>query len=663
MIYLRYFFQVILSTQQTQLFKPCRISVPAICTGFFLCTLSWNSHNALASPLDLTTLPLEDLVETDVISATHFAQQIVDAPSAVSIVTAEEIRRFGYRTIAEILNNMRGLHITRGLEYSYLGGRGYGAPGDYAGRILVLIDGYPAADNIYGQIFIAEDGYLDTALIERVEYAPGPGSAIYGNGAFLGVINIVTRKGRNFEGFQAEVAEASNHDQEGRITWGDRFDNGVELLFSASRFTGDGVSNEYDGGNIIASSNRQSERFFLKGSYRNWSLEAASAIQRQNSLSTFAGVTNQISDRNRFINLEHDAFLDRDWRSVTRLYYGDFQYRALIDFQRNDLPFDVRQDVDTNGSWYGIDSKLIYLGFTGHQILLGSEYRVDQEQDTQSEYRTIPGDQFLGTEGVVNNGDTFSLYGEDRITLTPKLTASLGGRYDRRNFDKYDTTQDVFNPRFALIHRPTEELSLKFSYGQASRFMTPSEYGFEEIDQPSRVRTTEFVAEHTTDQRRLLASLYRYHIDQLPGYTTEESNTIQGFELESEWQWPGARTLRLSYAWQHAVNDQGFDLPNVPNHIGKLHFSTPLVDERLRASLALRYVGGRHDLSNGSVDDYTIVDVTLTSAEPLPGMDVSLGIRNLLDSQYDHVSYGGDQNGLLAQEGRTVWLSVGYRFP
>lgn len=657
MMYLIRFFQAPFSGQHTQVFKRCRISMPAICTVLFLFTLPWNTDDALASPLDLTSLPLEELVETDVISSTHFAQHIVDAPSAVSIVTADEIRRFGYRSIAEILDNMRGLHVTRGLDYSYLGGRGYGAPGDYAGRILILIDGYPAADNFFGQIYIADDGYLDTALIERVEYAPGPGSAIYGNSAFLGVVNIITRQGRDFEGVQAEVVTVSNQDQEGRITWGDRLDNGLELLFSASFFDSDGRSNEYDGGNIISSSDRQNERFFLKGSYRNWSLQAASSILRQNNLNTITDFSRQSSDRNRFIHLEHDAYIGRDWRTVTRLYYGDFQFEGLVD----DLLFDVRQDIETGGSWYGVDSKLIYLGFTGHQVLLGSEYRVDQKQDTQGQYRTIPNDDVLGMYEFNNSGHSFSLYGEDRITLTPTLSASLGGRYDRRYFDRYDTTQQVFNPRLALIHRPTEELSLKLSYGQASRFMTPEEYGFEEVDQPSRVRTTEFVAEHTTDQHRLLGSLYRYHIDQLPSYVPEKSNTILGVELESEWQWPGARTLRLSYAWQQAENDQGDDLPNVPNHIGKLHFSTPLIEERLRASLALRYVGERKNLTDGSVGGYTVADVTLTS-EPLPGMDVSLGVRNLLDSQYDHVSYDGDQDGLLAQDGRTVWLRVGYRF-
>lgn len=660
MMYLIQYFRALFSAQRIrmQAFKCFRISVSSLCTVLLLCALPWTSPKALAASPDLTTLPLEELLETEVISATHFAQQIVDAPSAVSIITADEIHRFGYRTIAEILDNMRGLHVTRGLDYSYLGGRGYGAPGDYAGRILVLIDGYPAADNFFSQIYIADDGYLDTALIERVEYAPGPGSAIYGNSAFLGVINIVTRKGRNFDGVEAEVVTTSNQDQEARITGGNRFDNGLELLFSASVFTSDGRSQEYDGGDVISSSDRQSERFFLKGGYRNWSLEAASSILYQDNLNTITDFARQSSDRNRFIHLEHDAYIGRDWRTVTRLYYGDFQFEGLVDDQR----FDVRQDIETNGSWYGIDSKLIYLGLDGHQILLGSEYRIDQEQETQGQYRTIPDDEVLDTYKFADNGNTFSLYGEDRITLSPTLSASLGGRYDRRHFDRYDTTQDVFNPRFAVIHRPTEQLSLKLSYGQASRFITPEEYlGSEKIEQPSRVRTTEFVAEHKTYQRRLLASLYRYHVDQLPTYTREESNTIRGAELESEWQWQGAKTLRLSYAWQHAENNKGADLTNVPNHIGKLHFSTPILNERTHASLALRYVGERKNLTDGSVDSYTVADVTLAS-EPLSGMDVSVGIRNLFDEQYDHVSYDGNQDGLLAQDGRSIWLRVGYRF-
>jgi iron complex outermembrane receptor protein len=636
------------------------LQIPAVALIVMLCLHAgpWSMEGAVASPLNLTHLSLEELAETEVISTTHFAQQMVDAPSAVSVVTAEEIRRFGYRTIAEILDSMRGIHITRDRDYSYLGGRGYGAPGEYAGRIMILIDGYSAAENYYNQIFIAEDGYLDTALIERVEYAPGPGSAIYGNNAFLGVINIVTRKGRDFEGFDTELTVGSHNEREGRVTWGNRFANGAEWLISASRITSDGVRHYHDG-DTIANADLLGERLFLKGNYRGWSLEAATAEKWRNSANSIFDMEYRNRDRNRFVNLGYDADLGPDWRTATRLYYGDYLFSGRAHF----LGDGEIQDSWTNGRWYGIDSKLIYLGLERHQILFGSEYRIDEKQDYHTRIHAVSSGELRHMRDALDNGDTLSLYGEDRIALTSTLSASLGGRYDRRHYRSLDTTQDVFNPRLALIHTPWEEMSLKLSYGQASRFIPIYEI-WDEVEQPSRVRTVELVAEHTTDNRRLLASLYRYRVDRLPeNLLGVESQTIRGAELESEWQWPGARTLRLSYAWQHAEDNQGREMPNVPSHIGKLQVSTPLMGERLRASLALRYIGERQSLGYQPLDSYTLTDLTLTSSEPLPGTSLTLGVRNLFDTRYGHISYFGDENGLLAQDGRTVWLRLGYRFP
>ncbi|GGY00654.1 hypothetical protein GCM10007160_30460 [Litchfieldella qijiaojingensis] len=613
----------------------------------------WSAERAATDLADLTQLSLEELAETEVISAADFAQQVVDAPSAVSVVTAEEIRRFGYRTIAEILDSMRGIHITRDRDYSYLGGRGYGAPGEYAGRIMILIDGYSAAENYFNQIFIAEDGYLDTALIERVEYAPGPGSAIYGNNAFLGVINIITRKGRDFDGLDTELTAGSHRDREGRVTWGKRFDNGAEWLISASRLSNDGVRRYYDG-ETNADADLLGERLYLKGSYRNWSLEAASADKWRDNEDSIQGRNYRYRDRNRFINIGYEADLGLNWRTTTRLYYGDY----LFNSREHTSFYEGSGRID--GQWYGVDSKLIYLGLEGHQLLFGGEYRIDAQQDAHQGFYIPMSGEPPYSNGIHHSGDTFSLYGEDMIALSPTLSASIGGRYDKRRYRSLDTTHSAFNPRLALIYTPWEALSLKLSYGQASRFASLDEVRFD-VPEPSRVRTTEFVAEYNEDNWRLLGSLYRYRVDKLPEYSFIESQHIQGAELESEWQWPGGKTLRLSYAWQNSEDDLGKEMLNVPRDIGKLQLSMPLAGERLRASLALRYIGEHKNQDYADVDGYTLTDLTLTSLEPLPGTTLTLAVRNLFDTRYGHIAYGGD-DGLLAQDGRTVWLRLGYRF-
>ena len=78
---------------------------------------------ATAAPLDsqqdLTALPMEQLLNLEVYTASKFAQKVSEAPSAVSIVTAADIKDYGYRTLADILKSIRGMYVTNDRNYSY----------------------------------------------------------------------------------------------------------------------------------------------------------------------------------------------------------------------------------------------------------------------------------------------------------------------------------------------------------------------------------------------------------------------------------------------------------------------------------------------------------------------------------------------------------------
>src|SRR5579862_9489519 len=79
-------------------------------------------------------MSIEDLMSIDVDSvygASGFKQKVTEAPASVTIVTSEEIQRYGCRTLADILRNVRGFYVTYDRNYSYLGVRGFGLPGEY----------------------------------------------------------------------------------------------------------------------------------------------------------------------------------------------------------------------------------------------------------------------------------------------------------------------------------------------------------------------------------------------------------------------------------------------------------------------------------------------------------------------------------------------------
>jgi outer membrane receptor for ferrienterochelin and colicin len=88
---------------------------------------------------DFADLSIEELMQVQVptiTSASKFAQKTTDAPASITVVTKEEIQRYGYRTLADVLQSVRGLHVTNEGRYSYVGIRGFSRPGDYKSGLL-----------------------------------------------------------------------------------------------------------------------------------------------------------------------------------------------------------------------------------------------------------------------------------------------------------------------------------------------------------------------------------------------------------------------------------------------------------------------------------------------------------------------------------------------
>ena len=136
-----------------------------ITTGFIF---PWSIH---AQSTEDESLDIFALFEEErmVVAASKYFQKVKEAPSSVSIVTADEIAKYGYRTLADILEGIGGFYITYDRNYRYVGVRGFNRPGDYNGRILVLVDGHRINDNIYSQVNIGTGFVIDVDLIDRVE--------------------------------------------------------------------------------------------------------------------------------------------------------------------------------------------------------------------------------------------------------------------------------------------------------------------------------------------------------------------------------------------------------------------------------------------------------------------------------------------------------------
>ena len=189
------------------------------------------------TPATAPPMSLEQVMSVEipsVVGASRFAQQVVDAPATVTIVTSDEIERFGYRTLADILRGVRGFYVNYDRNYSYVGSRGFLRPGDYNSRILLLIDGHRVNDNIYDSATIGTDFPIDLELIDRVEIVRGPSSSLYGTSAFFAVVSVTTRRGTTAHS-EADLAAGSQTALEARVAVARRFARAGEVQFSATQ--------------------------------------------------------------------------------------------------------------------------------------------------------------------------------------------------------------------------------------------------------------------------------------------------------------------------------------------------------------------------------------------------------------------------------------------
>jgi outer membrane receptor for ferrienterochelin and colicins len=170
----------------------------------------------------LKSLSLEELsaVKVDTVyGASKHEQSVSDAPASVTIITAEEIKLYGWRTLGEALRSVSGFYVTYDRGYAYLGVRGVNRPGDFGGRTLITVDGHRSNDPIFGGSAMDTDFILDLDLIERIEVIRGPGSSLYGNNAFFGIVNIITRRGRDVQGGEVSGSAGSFDTYTGRVTY------------------------------------------------------------------------------------------------------------------------------------------------------------------------------------------------------------------------------------------------------------------------------------------------------------------------------------------------------------------------------------------------------------------------------------------------------------
>ncbi|MBZ0157521.1 MAG: TonB-dependent receptor [Alphaproteobacteria bacterium] len=631
---------------------------------------------------DLTALSIEELMDITVYSASKYRQDAQEAPSSVTVITAAEIKRYGYRTLADLLRSVRGFSITYDRIYHFAGVRGFARPGDYNTRILLLVNGHRINDIIFNQGFIGTDFPLDIDLIDRVEIIRGPSSSLYGTSAFFGVINVITRTGSEIKGVEVS-GEAGGYD-----TFKERASFGIvrqsfKGLVSGSVYRSRGKDLSFrefdspDTGNGITSGTDYDRNYslFTRISYLDFSLEGALAA-RTKGLPTapynaqFGNPDNRFRDERGYVELRYEKNFSEDLGITGRVYYDIYRYRGSI-VSADTLV--TNKDKD-NGTWWGGEVKLVFKPHSAHKVTMGMEYQ-DAIEQQQKNYDADPYALYLDDS---RNTKVWAVYFQDEISLTSRLIANLGVRYDH-----YSDFGGTFNPRLALIYSLSSDTTLKLLYGEA--FRAPNVYELYYNDgglsikanpglRPETIKTYEAVLEKRWGEYRATLTSFYYRIrdiislrtdpaDDLLVYENADQAEALGMEGELERKWRTGAAARISYSYQNARDDRSGEwLTNSPRHLAKVNIILPLLPDRIFWGIETQYTGKRRARDDQHAGDSFLVNTTILTRKFVKNLEFSASIYNLLGRKYQDPASDEHPQALIEQDGRNFRLKLTYRF-
>ena len=516
--------------------------------------------------------------DTEMISiATGRQQPITKAPAAATVITAEDIKAIGATDLDEVLETVPGLHVARSST-------GYnpvytirGIFSDFNPQVLVMINGIPIT-NIYLSNRNLVWGGMPVEAIARVEVIRGPGSAIYGADAFAGVINVITKTGRDISGTRVG-GRAGSFDT--RDVWvlhgGSLGDFDVAMTLEYHDTDGQSETIKADGQTALDAVfgtsaslapgpvNLQRKNLDIRFDIAQGDWRLRAGLQRRKDWGNGAGIAQALDPRNRFSsdrwNMDltyHNPDVSENWDVKAQISYLD----TSMEVDRNLVVFPpgVILPIGTDGNvnpvspaglvtfsdgfignpevferHYRVNASAFYSGINQHSIRLGTGFtlsEVDKVKETKNFGPGVIDGTVSPIDGTLTDvSDTiyvflpederknYYLFAQDVWNITSNLELTAGVRYDH-----YSDFGNTINPRLALVWPLRHDLTAKLLYGRAFRapsfaetkiINNPAALGNPNLD-PEKIETVELDFDYRyANSLQYTLSLFSYRWDDI----------------------------------------------------------------------------------------------------------------------------------------------------
>ncbi|MGH8177330.1 MAG: TonB-dependent receptor plug domain-containing protein [Steroidobacter sp.] len=600
---------------------------------------------------ELKKLSLEELSDIEVTSVSRREETANEASAAVHVITEEDIRRSGARSIPEALRLAPNLQVAQSGSRSWaISARGFNAP--FANKLLVLIDGRTVYSPLFSGVFWdAQDTLLED--IERIEVISGPGATVWGANAVNGVINIITKHARDTQGVLVAAGAGTEERLLGGFRYGAEAGEDLHYRFYAKYFDRDD--------SVLADGESAADSWYSgqAGFRMDWT-RSQDLLTLQADV--YGGHGEQPGDSD--ISQSGGNLLARWTRNFTDA--ERLQIQAYYDRTHQFAAGDFGDDLDTFDldTQYGRD-----LGDRQH-LLIGAGYRF-----THDSVENVPeGIAFLP---AALDRHLFSAFVQDEISFfEDQVKLTIGSKFEHNDYTGFEIQPSA---RVAWIR------GRQVWWGAVSRAVrTPSRFDrhlFFPANEPfifaggpdfdSEELIAYEVGWRVKPHERFLASVATFYNDYDdirstslgPPFITQNNveGEIYGVELEATWQATDAWRLIAGYTLLQE------DLRAKPGQVdlndGQGETFDPQQQAQVRSSLNLtrniefdvwiRYVDevGSTGRGFGVVPDYVALDTRL-GWSPIRSLQLALVGQNLLDEQ--HAEFGSREIE-RAVYGKATW--------